>query len=203
MNCHSIKEKIDQLVFEKNDQDIKEIKSHINTCDSCAKYFNDNITATRIIRLMQHEPYLSNPDDLTNNILDAIEEVDQIPHLEKSNTKIIRIVRRLLAAASVLIIIIFGIEQWVVIDKVSRLEKYASNAQTENRNISYETLISFNTGMQFNTGYEIVINKFVNPAHQQLDTRIMIARLSAIPLRQFDKQRINKLFKSATTIKTR
>lgn len=76
--------------------------------------------------LRSKEPVLKDPEELTGNIMEAIRkktEIRTVPvvPVEKSNRQL-TIILRLLAAASVCLFLILGYEQYVVIDKIGRLE---------------------------------------------------------------------------------
>ena len=82
--------------------------------------------AKKIIGQMQKEPELHDPEDLTKSILSLIDEVDQTPKSNNSNQKIYWLIRRSLAAASISLMIVFGIEQYILFDKISKMEEYIS-----------------------------------------------------------------------------
>jgi hypothetical protein len=79
-----------------------------------------------IAALRSKEPVLKDPEELTGNIMEAILkkiEIRTAPVIpvEKSNRQL-TIILRLLAAASVCLFLIFGYEQYVVVDKIGKLE---------------------------------------------------------------------------------
>lgn len=82
---------------------------------------------TVISVLQQNEPELKDPDGLTENILSAIakdnsaEVTGKVHNLIK--TPVLLLVRRVLAAASVCIFLSFSYEQYIVMKKISVLEK--------------------------------------------------------------------------------
>ena len=195
MNCELIKEKIDQLVFEKNELLLAEVSGHIETCNSCKAYYRESMAANKIIGLIQKEPCLHDPAGLTNNILTVIDEVEQIPKSTKvnNNGKIIRLIRRTLAAASVCLMIIFGVEQYIVFNKIIKLEDAASNISDEHSNISIHNLIHFNTGNRIASYKQLTTGKPDNQNHIELRTRIMLARISSITISEMDNFRISQL----------
>ena len=198
MNCKLIKEKIDQLVFEKNELTRAEVSGHIESCNSCKEYYRENMAANRIIEVIQKEPCLHDPAGLTNNILTAIDEVEQTPKSTKinNNGKIIRLIRRTLAAASVSLMIIFGVEQYIVFDKIIKLEDAASNISNEPGNISIRNLVHFNTGNQIAFYKQLTTDKPNNQNHIELRTRIMLARISSITISEMDNFRVSQLRKA-------
>lgn len=204
MNCELIKEKIDYLVFGKNETLYKDITDHIKSCDSCNSYFTESMAAKNIIGVLQKDPKLHDPDTLFNNIMATINEEEKLTksNIEGSNGKVIQLIRRSLAAASVLFILIFGVEQFAVVNKISKLENYTSNIQTDKGNISFKSMVNYNTGLLFEVNNIKTIEEFIKPADRNIRTRILIARLATLPIRQFDNKRANKIMQSITIVKT-
>ncbi len=198
MNCELIREKIDQLVFEKNELTRAEVSGHIETCNSCKAYYEESMAANKIIEVIQKEPCLHDPAGLTNNILTVIDEVEQTPKSTKinNNGKIIRLIRRTLAAASVSLMIIFGVEQYIVLDKIIKLEDAASNISDEHSNISIRNLIHYNNGKQIAFYKQLTTDKPNNQNHIELRTRIMLARISSITISEMDNFRVSQLRKA-------
>jgi hypothetical protein len=152
---------------------------------------------------MKKEPKLHNPDELTNNILSIIENVDQIPRAKiKNNYKIIRLARRSLAVASVGLILIFGIEQYIVFDKIQKLEDTTSKIANEQINISFQNVILYNTGMQIESFKEILNKEPNKQFHRKIKIRIILARLSALSINEIDNLRIRQLRQAFATMKS-
>jgi len=128
MNCTHAKEKIDQLVFEKNKEQLKEVEQHISTCESCSNYFSESLPNQRLFEtLKKAEPTLKNPEVLTNSILSKIENLEQespVPNtaVKSGPPKLSPLFVRLLAAASVCLLLVLGVEQYKVVTKVRSLE---------------------------------------------------------------------------------
>ncbi|MCK4679451.1 MAG: hypothetical protein KAT48_15055 [Bacteroidales bacterium] len=198
MNCELIKKKIDQLVFEKNELTRAEVSVHIETCNSCKEYYRENMAVNRIIGVIQKEPCLHDPAGLTNNILTVIDDVEQTPKSTKinNNGKIIRLIRRTLAAASVSLMIIFGVEQYIVLDKIIKLEDTTSNIPNEHSNINIRNFIRYNTDNQIVSFKQLTTDKPNDQNHIKLRTRIMLARISSITISEMDNFRINQLRKA-------
>ncbi len=201
MNCELIKDKIDQLVFKHDKQIMADVSHHIENCDSCKTYYDENLKVQRIIRLAQKEPNLENPENLTNSILAAIDDVKQIP--EQNNNiakpKIIQLIRRTLAAASISLMLIFAIEQYIVFDKISKLEEYVSEVPNLYKNRSIKNIFRYNSGIQIES-FNKLFNKENRLAfHRKLKTRISMARLSALAMNEIDNQRINQYIHSFNT----
>jgi hypothetical protein len=72
--------------------------------------------------LHDSEPVLKHPERVTGNILYAIQ---QEPHVKVTP---LLFIQRILAAASVALLLLFGYEQYLIVAKVSRLEVQLSKA---------------------------------------------------------------------------
>jgi hypothetical protein len=85
------------------------------------------LIAGKIAAVRNREPILKNPEGLTEDIMNAIREVSKENNFDKTEKSgkfpVIIILQRLLAAASVCLFLVFGYEEYVVVDKISRLEK--------------------------------------------------------------------------------
>lgn len=125
MNCKTIRQKIDNQIFEQITQSQNEILKHIEDCSSCKDYFNESSANQTLFTQFQKDPVLKNSTALTNSILEAIENEDTSNGSEQKQSKLIHLFRRTLAAASISLLVIFGVEHYMVFDKISRLE--ASN----------------------------------------------------------------------------
>ena len=128
MDCIKVTKEIDQWVYNDIENPGEDVIRHLNTCKACARYLEESRQAAGKIRVLAHrEPVLKDPERLTEEILQAIRlktETNQRPLLpvERSDRRI-TIMLRLLAAASVCLFLVFGYEQYVVIDQIRRLEK--------------------------------------------------------------------------------
>lgn len=193
MKCEMIKEKIDLLIFEENKQLDAEISSHIENCDTCQSYFTESMGAKKIIGQMQKEPELPDPEDLTKSILSLIDEVDQSPKSNNSNPKIYRLIRRSLAAASISLMIVFGIEQYMLFDKISKMEEHVSYISSEHNNVNLYNITNYNLGFQPESFNRLFAKAFNSPGHLNLKSRIIRTRLSAMAINKLDHQRISQI----------
>jgi len=76
--------------------------------------------------LRRNEPALSNSDQMTEEIMDAIG--DQQDHKNSRAARLIYL-QRFLAAASVCLALTLGIEQYIVVEKINRLEQRNENIE--------------------------------------------------------------------------
>jgi hypothetical protein len=188
MNCKRIESKIDQMVFWKEGHLRADVTEHIESCESCRAYYNETQKTIKTIELAKKEPKLSNPESLTNSILTAIEDIEQIPEPNTKNQKIIQLITRTLAAASISLMMIFGIEQYIVIHKITALENQVSQVSYNTNNISFKTILRYNVGMQILTISKILDNDFKKPDFRKIKSRIMFARISAIAVNERNNQ---------------
>jgi hypothetical protein len=128
MKCSNVRKEIDRMVYHPDPVHDVEINHHIDSCKDCARYLEETrLVAGRIAGLSRRVPVLKNPERLTEEIMKAIRENPKISYLsmtEKSGkSPVIIILLRFLAAASVCLFLVFAYEEYVVVDKISRLEK--------------------------------------------------------------------------------
>lgn len=71
--------------------------------------------------LHRKEPVLRDPEELTDKIMLAIQKVPRVP-VQSSRKHGVIILQRLVAAASIVLFLVFGFEQYRVVDKVGKLE---------------------------------------------------------------------------------
>ncbi len=198
MNCEMIKEKIDLLIFEENKQLNREISSHIESCDTCQSYYTESVEAKKIIDQMQKEPELHDSEDLTKSILSQIDEVVQTPNPDNRNTKIYRFIRKSLAAASISLMMVFGVEQYILFDKISTMEEQVSSISMEHKNVSLYNIINYNLGFQPKSLNKLFTKDLISPGHLNLKTRIIRTRLSAMAINKLDNQIINQIMQEVS-----
>jgi hypothetical protein len=91
---------------------------------------NDRLVENLLASVRNREPILIDPERLTENIMNAIRDKSQENDTGKRTISgelpAFIILRRLLAAASVCLFLVFGYEEYVVMEKISRLEKQSS-----------------------------------------------------------------------------
>jgi len=195
MNCENIKERIDKLVFEETLQPDTEISYHIKSCESCRFYYSNSMAMKKIIGQMQREPELTDPDDLSSNILSQIDEVDQTKKSNNSNPKIYHLIRRSFAAASIILMMVFGVEQYMFYDKISTMEDQVSSISKEHKKINLYHIINYNLGFQTES-FNKLFSKDLN-SHSNLNLKSMVVRtrLSAMAINKLDNQSINQIIR--------
>ena len=133
MKCSVIQERIDLFVFEDNEQARKEIMDHIEACPSCRAHYDQSMQARAVLSsISTHQPVLSDPEGLTESILNTIQDPgDLIPEPDPNNAIVrsLPMIEKILLAASIALLVVFGYEQYIVVDKVLQLEQKMSDTQ--------------------------------------------------------------------------
>jgi hypothetical protein len=89
----------------------------------------DELKAREVIDLLRRsDPVLKNPEGLTEDIMAAIQQRSQ-----RNQVFPLLLLQRLLAAASVAVLLLFGYEQYVVVEKVTTLETQFSVIKADPR----------------------------------------------------------------------
>ncbi|MEZ5082743.1 MAG: hypothetical protein R2750_04765 [Bacteroidales bacterium] len=190
MKCKQIKEKIDSLVFESNDQSNLEVIVHIENCDSCKKYYEESLLSKKVISSLRNQEYtLKYPEIITDNILDRIENLDITDSSTKRSftSKLIKIetIQRLLAAASVLLLVVFGYEQFIVIDKILSLEEQMSTSSNEPAHFkNYNEVIAFYPKQVTENLISTIKDRLSKKKNSKFRSMILLARLSKMDLTQ-------------------
>ncbi len=119
-----------------------------------------------IYSLRRNEPVLKDPDGLTDNIMAVLGDKKtarlttddlRLTTGARQRGKAIIIIQRLLAAASVCLLLVFGYEEYVLVDKISRLEKQnASIAQFS----QYEVALKLNKAVSIISSKPELLSQF-------------------------------------------
>ncbi len=135
MECNATQERIDLLVFEDSEQARKEIMDHIEACPSCRAYFDQSMQALAVLSsISAHQPVLSDAEGFTENILSTIQDPENLipePDPKNATVRSLPMIEKVLLAASIALLLVFGYEQYIVVDKVIHLEQKMSD--TPNR----------------------------------------------------------------------
>lgn len=128
MNCDVVKERIYHSVYVNIKPFDVGIIKHLAHCQDCKTYHTElQYAKLTTDKLSQQLPVVDDPQELTINIMEAIE--DQEVQSQRSSLNTLFWVKRILAAASVLLLIMFSYEQTVVTDKLIKLEEQMSASQ--------------------------------------------------------------------------
>ncbi len=127
MNCKEATEILDRMIFEDIPADAA-LMQHLHACPSCSSAYADAVKAGRIMDLVRRtEPLLWDPGDLTSGILAMVTE-------KPVKTSVIPLyLTRLLAAASLTLVLVFGYEQYGLVEKILALEKQSSSVIKDSR----------------------------------------------------------------------
>ena len=137
MNCRMTREEIDLQVFDGERVLSTEARLHMESCPDCRVHYSESLKAADFLGIIRrYEPEQIDSHELTGAIMKAIDRMDKRLQLNSGRQQPVHalaIVHRILAAASVCLFIVYGVEQYAVVDKVTRLEKqYASIARDPN-----------------------------------------------------------------------
>jgi hypothetical protein len=147
MECKAIQERIDLLVFEENEESRKEVMEHIEGCPSCRAIYDKSLQAHALITgIRNHQPVISDPEGLTKSILSNIQKSLK-PVSDKSlHMPIILhlpMIEKILVAASIALLLVFGYEQYIVVNKVIHLEQKMSDApQSQSHVRAYQKMMT-------------------------------------------------------------
>jgi hypothetical protein len=120
MDCKEVKKRIDEMSPDMNPEPEKEVLFHLRSCSACQKYYDDQIRMIRVVtHLRDQEPELKNPGALKSAILSSVENEK---NTSGSHPFPMVFLIRFLAAASVVLLLTLGIEQYTVLRKVQHLE---------------------------------------------------------------------------------
>jgi hypothetical protein len=127
MDCRNATEHLDKMIFEEVPIEA-DLMQHIETCSSCNQAYRAALKAREVMDLVRRlEPVLKDPDEITNNIMFAIQQGPQ------KTAFVPLFFQRLLAAASVSLFLVFGYEQYGVVKKVTALEIKFSETRADSR----------------------------------------------------------------------
>lgn len=127
MNCNEAIEILDRMIFEEVPENAS-LLQHLDTCPSCSRAYLDALKARGVMNLLRHsEPPLHDPDGLTGSIMASL------PAGSAKTVNIPMFLTRLLAAASVVLFILFGYEQYGMVIKISALEKQCAEIKSDPR----------------------------------------------------------------------
>lgn len=211
MKCDQIKDKINNLIFDPNDQINLEVHIHIENCKSCKAYYEESLPAKNVINSLRNQDHtIKNPEILTNNILNSIENLDKIDSSTKHSftSKLIKLetIQRLLAAASVLLLLTFGYEQFTVVDQILALEEKMSTSSNEPARFqNYNEVIAFYPKQVTESFISNIENRINKKKNSKIRSMIMLARISKLDLAQqkqpFPKQSNEQENNSTSVIK--
>jgi len=171
MKCEIVIEKIDQYFFEGLEDLDAGTKQHLESCRDCNLHFINQKSAGDVVRrIADFEPLLNDPAGLTEDIMMGISDAEQASDTIKKITplSIFKNVsfRRALSAAAIILFAVFGVEQYMVLDKINRLENQAQNAsakKTPVRNAwEFKILRNFNQAKSTNKELIQKLNKLGN-----------------------------------------
>ncbi|MEJ2596051.1 MAG: hypothetical protein P8100_13230 [bacterium] len=126
MNCKEIDKLVNLALFDADHAERHKVTDHISQCDRCSKlYGNLAAVAAMMDKLKKTTPQLDDSESiaLTDSIMEAVtDQVAPAGITHKREGKALSLMIRILAAASVLLIITLSVEQYLIVEKVRTLE---------------------------------------------------------------------------------
>jgi hypothetical protein len=140
MNCETAKIYIDQYLNDEIRILSPELRQHLAACHNCSEYLESGAKVSDLVnRIHNYIPVLNDPSGLTDDILVAIGDQETSVKQKRRNHSLVLFknlyFRRALSAAAIILFAVFGIEQFLVLDKINRLEGQYQQI-SKNRNIS-------------------------------------------------------------------
>jgi hypothetical protein len=149
MNCQQAIKLIEKYFDQKEEKIDNTLQDHLNECPDCYHSYKACQSlgqATKVIR--ENKPELKDPASLTDNIMEAIEEIgSEEIHLKNKKGRffIDRIAfKRAMAAAAVVLFALFAYEEYVVLDKISDLEQQLQLTGKTNIGWEMQTVMRYN-----------------------------------------------------------
>lgn len=106
----------------------------------------------------------------------------------------ISLVYKLLLAATVCLLMVFGVEQYLFVDKVQKLEDRASSITKEHtKKPGFKIIFSLNTGIKFEYVETLLKPDESKIFKKGIKTRLKIARLSALDVRGLNLKGLKQL----------
>ena len=145
--------------------------------------------------LKNQPPEFKNPEQLTVDIISAIND----PLINQSDDKIIHpkkkiiLIQRILAAASITLILVFGVEQYIILEKISKLENQAKMISAARSHPVGLNLINISLKPGFD---DITINNIydvIKKSNRVLKSKVALAQLNAYEMRFVKRQKFIQL----------
>jgi hypothetical protein len=176
MKCSHAKKEIGSLIYRKEPMIKEELLRHIETCEACAKYLEESkLAGDKIAGLGAIKPVLHDPEGLTDDIMAAIRALPVERPAEKpertGNKPLLLIVQRLLAAASICLLVAFAYEEYVVVDKISQLEK--QNAAIS-KSSQYQSALQVKKVISIISADPDILNQFLDLKTKKINLRTML-----------------------------
>lgn len=158
---------------------------------------NARLVENLMASLRKREPILKDPEGLTEEIMNAIRDnpARKVRDINKKARELpaIIILRRLLAAASVCLLLVFGYEEYVVVEKISRLEKQSSAIS---RSSQYQAALNLKKIMTLLTLNPQMINQYPGFKTTKIDIRTIFKAAMIADAGVFSPDALNLLNKA-------
>ena len=154
----------------------------------------EQLVSGTIAGIRRREPILKNPEGLTEDIMKAIREDAKDTNFkitEKSRKfPVIILLQRLLAAASVCLFLVFGYEEYIVVDKISRLEQ--QNAAIS-QSPQYQASLNLKRAMSIFLSDPDMANRYKELKTRKLNLQTVIKAVMYVDMAFLDPGALNSL----------
>jgi hypothetical protein len=136
---------------------------------------NARLVENLIAEVRGREPVMKNPEGLTEDIMNAIRGIpagrDSARIKKTTELPAVIILRRLLAAASVCLFLVFAYDEYVVVDKISSLEKQCSAISHSSQ---YQAALNVKTVMNVLTLHPQLINQYLESKTKKINLQTLL-----------------------------
>ena len=136
---------------------------------------NARLVENLIAEVRGREPVMKNPEGLTEDIMNAIQGIpagsDSARIKKTTELPAVIILRRLLAAASVCLFLVFAYDEYVVVDKISSLEKQCSAISHSSQ---YQAALNVKTVMNVLSVHPHLINQYLESKTKNIDLQTLL-----------------------------
>jgi len=136
---------------------------------------NARLVEKLIAEVRGREPVMKNPEELTEDIMNAIQGIPagsgSVRIKKTTELPAVIILRRLLAAASVCLFLVFAYDEYVVVDKISSLEKQCSAISHSSQ---YQAALNVKTVMNVLTLHPQLINQYLESKTKKINLQTLL-----------------------------
>jgi hypothetical protein len=158
---------------------------------------NARLVENLLASVRNRKPILKDPEGLTEDIMNTIRDnpARKEQAIKKKARKLpaIIILRRLMAAASVCLLLVFGYEEYVVVEKISQLEQQSSAIS---RSSQYQAALNLKKIMTVLTLNPQMINQYLDFKTKKIDIRTIFKAAMIADAGVFSPDALNLLNKA-------
>jgi len=170
MKCENVIQKIDQYFDEGLLELDPETRKHLAECTDCNMHFMAQKKANELVsHIIEFEPVLNDPSGLTDDIMVSLPSLESEKKVKPVAIFQNKVFRLSLSAAAIILFALFFFEQYLVLDKISRLET------------QYQNIPEAKFGRQdMNTFNSWGIRKLRNINHLKANNKELLEKISSV-----------------------